>query len=81
MNRKDVHPAKQIAEVCLRSRPSPAGVWTRALFAVFLIIVLGTILVILGLTIAALIWFVIVVALLGAVIRAAFRRGADRNTQ
>ena len=81
MNRKDVHPAKRIVEVRLRSRPSPAGVWTRALFAVFLIIVLGTILVILGLTVAALIWFVIVVVLLGAVIRAAFRRSADRNSQ
>jgi hypothetical protein len=33
--------------------------------------------VILGMTIAALIWFVIVVALIGAIIRAAFRRGAD----
>ena len=81
MNRKDVHPAKRVAEVRLRSRPSPAGVWTRALFAVFLIIVLGTILVILGLTVAALIWFVIVVALIGAVIRAAFRRGADRTNR
>jgi len=78
MSRKQVGPAKPTFEVRLRSRAVGPGVWILLLFAVFLIIVLGTILVILGLTVVALIWLVIVVALLGAVIRAAFRRGVDR---
>jgi hypothetical protein len=79
-NCKDVFVAKRSAE--FRQQPrGAAGVWTRGLVAVVLINVLGTIVLILGLTVAALIWVVIVLAVLGTVIRITFRLDVDRRSR